>query len=97
MFGPAGRGRSGTPGLLDIQRLGVGLAPGTGKTHLGIAIAAQVVKSRRRVRFDGAVDLVNPLELELEKAAAKQGCLAYRRMHTDVVLRQRLLTLQETP
>jgi DNA replication protein DnaC len=38
--------------------------PGTGKTHLGIAIAAHAVKLRRRVRFYSVVDLVNQLELE---------------------------------
>jgi DNA replication protein DnaC len=58
--------------------------PGTGKTHLGIAIAAHAVKSRKRIRFYGAVELVN--QLELEKAAGKQGRLAHRLMHTDIVL-----------
>ena len=58
--------------------------PGTGKTHLGIAIAAHAVKSRKRVRFYSAVDLVN--QLELEKAAGKQGGLAHRLTHTDVVM-----------
>jgi DNA replication protein DnaC len=58
--------------------------PGTGKTHLGIAIAAHAVRARKRVRFYGAVDLVN--QLELEKAAGKQGRLAHRLMHADVVL-----------
>jgi DNA replication protein DnaC len=58
--------------------------PGTGKTHLGIAIAAHAVKSRKRVRFYSAVDLVN--QLELEKTAGKQGGLAHRLTHTNVVM-----------
>jgi DNA replication protein DnaC len=58
--------------------------PGTGKTHLGIAIAAHAVKSRRRVRFYSAVDLVN--QLEQEKAAGKQGRLAHRLTHTQIVV-----------
>jgi DNA replication protein DnaC len=58
--------------------------PGTGKTHLGIAIAAHAVKSRKRCRFYGVVDLVN--QLELEKAAGKQGRLAHRLTHTEVVV-----------
>ena len=37
---------------------------GTGKTHLVTAIGVHAVNSRRRVRFFGAVDLVNKLEAE---------------------------------
>ncbi len=58
--------------------------PGTGKTHLGIAIAGHAVKARRRVRFYNVVDLVN--QLEQEKAAGKQGRLAQRLTHTDIVV-----------
>ena len=58
--------------------------PGTGKTHLGIAIAAHAVKLRRRVRFYSVVDLVN--QLELEKSAGKQGRLAQRLAHTNIVV-----------
>ncbi len=57
-------------------------APGTGKTHLGIAIAAHAVKLRKRVRFYSVVDLVN--QLELEKSAGKQGrpgAAAYPHQH----------------
>src|SRR5437870_3787606 len=50
--------------------------PGTGKSHLGVALAIQAVKTNRRVRFFSVVDLVN--RLEKEKAAAKQGRLAQR-------------------
>src|SRR3982751_6028282 len=45
--------------------------PGTGKSHLGLALAIQAVKTNRRVRFFNIVDLVN--RLEQEKAAGKQG------------------------
>ena len=58
--------------------------PGTGKTHLSIAIAAHGVKLRKRVRFYSVVDLVN--QLELEKSAGKQGRLAQRLAHTNVVV-----------
>ncbi len=58
--------------------------PGTGKTHLSIAIAAHAVKSRRRVRFYNVVDLVN--QLELEKSAGKQGNLAQRLTHAHIVM-----------
>ena len=58
--------------------------PGTGKTHLGIAIATHAVKCRRRVRFFGIVDLVN--QLEQEKNLGKQGRLAHRLLHTQLVV-----------
>ena len=58
--------------------------PGTGKTHLGIAIAAHAVKARKRVRFYSVVDLVN--QLELEKTAGKQGSLAHRLTHSNIVV-----------
>jgi DNA replication protein DnaC len=59
--------------------------PGTGKTHLATAIGVEAVqKHNRRVCFLSTVELVNTLELE--KAAGKQGQLAYRLMHTDLVV-----------
>ena len=58
--------------------------PGIGKTHLGIAIAAHAVKARKRVRFYSVVDLVN--RLELEKTAGKQGGLAHRLTHSNIVV-----------
>jgi DNA replication protein DnaC len=59
--------------------------PGTGKTHLALAIAAQAVKNHKRVRFFSVVDLVN--RLEQEKAAGHQGRLAQRftSMHAIVL------------
>jgi DNA replication protein DnaC len=51
--------------------------PGTGKTHLATAIGVEAIqRHHRRVRFLSTVELVNALELE--KAAGKQGQLAYR-------------------
>ena len=58
--------------------------PGTGKSHLGLAIAIQAVKANQRVRFFSVVDLVN--RLEQEKAAGKQGRLAQRLTLMDAVV-----------
>jgi DNA replication protein DnaC len=58
--------------------------PGTGKSHLGLALAIEAVKLNRRARFFNVVDLVN--WLEREKAAGKQGRLAQRLTHVDVVV-----------
>jgi len=62
--------------------------PGTGKTHLGLALAIQAVKTHRRARFFNIVDLVN--RLEQEKAAGKQGRLAQRLTHVEVVVMDEL-------
>ena len=58
--------------------------PGTGKTHLALAIAAHTVKCHKRVRFFGVVDLVN--QLEQEKAAGKPGGIAQRMSRLDAVV-----------
>ena len=59
--------------------------PGTGKTHLATAIGIEAIRHHgKRVRFYSTVELVNTLEQE--KAAAKQGQLAYRLMHVDLVI-----------
>lgn len=59
--------------------------PGTGKTHLATAIAVQAIQHHRlRVRFISTIELVN--QLEQEKLAGKQGRLANRLMHTDLVV-----------
>jgi DNA replication protein DnaC len=58
---------------------------GTGKTHLATALAVFGIQSEgKRVRFYSTVELVNTLELE--KAAGKQGKLAYSLMHMDLVI-----------
>ena len=59
--------------------------PGTGKTHLATAIGIEAIQHHgKRVRFFSTVELVNVLELE--KAAGKQGQLAYRLMYVDLVI-----------
>ena len=44
---------------------------GSGKTHLSIAIGMNLVRKKKKVRFCGAVDLVNLLERE--KLSGKGG------------------------
>lgn len=59
--------------------------PGTGKTHMATAIGIEAIQqANRRVRFLSTIELVNALELE--KAAGKQGQMAYRLMHVDLVI-----------
>jgi DNA replication protein DnaC len=58
---------------------------GTGKTHLATALGvAGIQQHGKRVRFFSTVELVNTLEQE--KAAGKQGRLAYSLMHMDLVI-----------
>jgi DNA replication protein DnaC len=59
--------------------------PGTGKTHLAIAIGVSgITRHKRRVRFFSTVDLVNMLEQE--KAAGKAGRLAHVLRNMDLVI-----------
>jgi DNA replication protein DnaC len=59
--------------------------PGTGKTHIATAIGVQaIVHHHRRVRFVSTIELVNALEQE--KLSGKQGRLANRLVHTDLVI-----------
>jgi DNA replication protein DnaC len=59
--------------------------PGTGKTHIATAIGVQaIVHHHRRVRFLSTIDLVNALEQE--KLNGKQGRLANRLTHVDLVI-----------
>lgn len=59
--------------------------PGTGKTHLATAISVQaIMHAHCRVRFFSTVDLVNALEQE--KVAGKQGQIAHRLVHADLVI-----------
>jgi len=58
---------------------------GTGKSHLATALGVAGITQRgKRVRFYSTVELVNTLELE--KAAGKQGKLAYRLTRMDLVI-----------
>ena len=59
--------------------------PGTGKTHIATAIGVQaIIHHHRRVRFLSTIELVNALEQE--KLNGKQGRLANRFAHTDLVI-----------
>ena len=59
--------------------------PGTGKTHIATALGVEaIVHHHRRVRFLSTVELVNTLEKE--KLDGKQGRLANRLMHVDLVI-----------
>lgn len=69
----------------DTQNIVFVGGPGTGKTHLATAIGVQAIQHHRhRVRFLSTIELVN--QLEQEKLAGKQGRLANRLMHTDLVV-----------
>ncbi len=57
---------------------------GTGKTHLAIAIARQIVRSGRRCRYFNLVDLVN--QLEQEKLQGRGGKLAASLSRLDLVV-----------
>ena len=59
--------------------------PGTGKTHIATAMGVEaIVHHHRRVRFVSTVELVNVLEQE--KLDGKQGRLANRFGHADLVI-----------
>jgi len=57
---------------------------GTGKSHLAIAIARQVIKNGKRGRFFNVVDLVN--QLEQEKLAGRGGKLAESLARLDLIV-----------
>src|SRR5947208_3793198 len=58
--------------------------PGTGKSHVSIAIGANCVRNGARVRFFTAIDLVN--QLEAEARAGKAGRLADQLVRVDLVI-----------
>ena len=59
--------------------------PGTGKTHLATAFGVQALEHhRRRVRFFPTVELVNALEQE--KTCGRQGQIAHRLVHADLII-----------
>jgi DNA replication protein DnaC len=71
--------------LEDAQNVVLVGGPGTGKTHLATAIGVQAIQHHRlRVRFLSTIVLVNALEQE--KQAGKQGRIANRLIHTDLVI-----------
>jgi DNA replication protein DnaC len=71
--------------LEDSQNVVLVGGPGTGKTHLATAIGVQAIQHhRQRVRFLSTIELVNALEQE--KQAGKQGRIANRLIHTDLVI-----------
>jgi len=57
---------------------------GTGKTHLSIAIGMELLRRKKKVRFSGAVDLVNLLEQE--KLSGKGGRTAGQLCRYDCVI-----------
>ena len=57
---------------------------GTGKTHLSVAIAANVIRAGARARFFTAVDLVN--RLDAENRNGKAGALANHLRRLDLVV-----------
>jgi DNA replication protein DnaC len=57
---------------------------GTGKTHLSIATGMALLRKKKKVRFWGAVDLVN--QLEQEKMSGKGGKTAEQLSRFDCVL-----------
>lgn len=57
---------------------------GTGKTHLAIAIAAAVIRTRARGRFFNLVDLVN--RLEKDNAAGRGGMMAESLLRHDLIV-----------
>jgi DNA replication protein DnaC len=60
---------------------------GTGKSHIAIGIARNIIRAGRKVRFFNAVDLVNKLETEVK--LGRQGRIA------DGISRVDLLVLDE--
>ena len=77
-----------TGAFLDSQRNIVLIGDtGTGKSHIAIGIARNIIRAGRKVRFFNAVDLVNKLETEVK--LGRQGRIA------DGIGRVDLLVLDE--
>jgi DNA replication protein DnaC len=71
--------------FLDAKRNAIFIGgTGTGKTHLGIAVASTVIRTRARGRFFNLVDLVN--QLEQEKAAGRSGRLSEKLLRYDLIV-----------
>jgi DNA replication protein DnaC len=72
-------------GFIEQQRNVVLIGgTGTGKTHLGIAIARTLIRGGTRGRFYNVVDLVN--RLETETRGGKQGRMADYLTRLDFVI-----------
>ena len=69
------------PGRRNIVLVG---GTGTGKTHLAVAITANVVRAGARGRYFNTVDLVN--RLEEESRLGKAGALAAQLSRLDLVV-----------
>jgi DNA replication protein DnaC len=67
----------------DTRHYGA-VSSGTGKTHLAIAITANVVRAGARGRYFNTVDLVNRLEDEARRG--KAGTLAAQLSRLDLVV-----------
>ena len=77
-----------TGAFLDSQRNIVLIGDtGTGKSHIAIGIARNIIRAGRKARFFNAVDLVNKLETEVK--LGRQGRIA------DGIARVDLLVLDE--
>ena len=71
--------------FLDAKRNAIFIGgTGTGKTHLCIAVASAVIRTRARGRYFNLVDLVN--QLEQEKAAGRSGRLSEKLLRYDVIV-----------
>jgi DNA replication protein DnaC len=71
--------------LDDTENIVLVGGPGTGKTHIATAIGVQaIIHHHCRVRFLSTIELVNALEQE--KLNGKQGRLATRMTHVDLVI-----------
>ena len=71
--------------LEDAYKIVLVGGPGTGKTHVATALGIQAIEQhRKRVRFFSTVELVNALEQE--KAQGKNGQIAGRLIHSDLVI-----------
>ncbi|WP_426029516.1 IS21-like element helper ATPase IstB [Caulobacter sp. DWP3-1-3b2] len=70
--------------LADHRNIVLVGGTGTGKTHLAIAITANVVRAGARGRYFNTVDLVNRLEDEARRG--KTGALAAQLSRLDVVV-----------
>ena len=74
-----------TGAFLDAKRNAIFIGgTGTGKTHLCIAVACAVIRTRARGRFFNLVDLVN--QLEQEKADGRSGRLAEKLLRFDLIV-----------